>query len=63
MPENNNISNASLLPYNIDAEQAVLGSVLVDPNCMEIIIEKIKGEYFLVQQKKRFYGSLLPFRL
>ena len=58
MPENN-ISNTTLLPYSMEAEQAVLGSVLTDPNCMEIIIDKIKPEYFYLPQHKIIFSSMV----
>ena len=37
MPDANNL-NLTTLPYNLEAEQAVLGSVLIDPECMEQIV-------------------------
>ena len=58
MPENNNSSNQSLLPYNLDAEQSVLGSILIEPDCMELIIDKIKAEYFYLPQNQKIFSSI-----
>jgi replicative DNA helicase len=38
----------SLPPQNIDAEQAVLGSILLDPNSMQRIGEVLEPEAFYV---------------
>lgn len=59
MPENNNISNQLLLPYNMDAEQSVLGSILIDPNCIELIIDRVKAEYFYFPQNQKIFGSMV----
>ena len=59
MPENNNSSNRSLLPYNLDAEQSVLGSILIEPDCMELIIDKIKAEYFYLPQNQKIFSSMV----
>lgn len=59
MPENNNSSNQSLLPYNLDAEQSVLGSILIEPDCMELIIDKIKAEYFYLPQNQKIFSSMV----
>ncbi len=59
MPENNNSSYQSLLPYNLDAEQSVLGSILIEPDCMELIIDKIKAEYFYLPQNQKIFSSMV----
>lgn len=58
MPDNN-ISNSIMLPYSLEAEQAVLGAVLTDPDCMEIIISKVKPEYFYLPQHQIVFSSML----
>ena len=34
------------LPFDIDAEQAVLGSILIDPACVNEVVVQMQGEYF-----------------
>ena len=34
------------LPYSVEAEQAVLGSVIIDPKCLTDIATSMKTEYF-----------------
>ncbi|MEZ3421309.1 MAG: replicative DNA helicase, partial [Eubacterium sp.] len=58
MPDTS-ISNSVMLPYSLEAEQAVLGSVLTDPDCMEIIISKVKPEYFYLPQHQIVFSSML----
>lgn len=54
-----NISNSTMLPYSNEAEQAVLGSVLIEPNCIELIIDKIKPEYFYLPQHKIIFSTMV----
>ncbi len=37
-------------PYDIDAEQAVLGCVLMDPSCFSTVSESLKAEHFHLPQ-------------
>jgi len=37
-----NTSNSITLPYSLEAEQAVLGAVLTDPECMEDVTNRVK---------------------
>ena len=40
------------LPYSVEAEQAVLGSVIIDPKCLNEIAEQMNTEYFYIPQHK-----------
>ena len=33
------------LPFNLEAEQSVLGALLLDPHCIPEVMELIKPEY------------------
>ncbi len=48
-----------LPPQSIEAEQAVLGSILVDPNAIAKIIDIIKPDYFYKQAHKLIYSTAL----
>ena len=52
-----NIDGARL-PYSVEAEQAVLGSVLVDPKCLNEIAVQMKTEYFYIPQHKEIYAAM-----
>ena len=34
------------MPVSIEAEQAVLGAILIDPECLNYVTTQIKEEYF-----------------
>ena len=46
------------LPYSVEAEQAVLGAVLVDPSCLTDIQVLMKTEYFYIPQHKEIYAAM-----
>ena len=47
------------LPYDLDAEQAVLGSILIDPSCINEVITMVKEEYFYLPGHRAIYHTLL----
>lgn len=47
------------LPYDLDAEQAVLGSILIDPSCINEVITLVKEEYFYLPGHRAIYHTLL----
>ena len=57
MPELNN--TLTPLPYSLQAEQAVLGSILVDSDCMEKVATIVKPEYFYLPQHRVIFGSMM----
>ena len=46
------------LPYSVEAEQSVLGSVLIDPKCLNEIATAIKEDYFYIPQHREIYKSM-----
>lgn len=46
------------LPYSVEAEQSVLGAVLVDPKCLSDIAVQVKSEYFYIPQHKAIYEAM-----
>ncbi len=46
------------LPYSVEAEQAVLGAIIIDPQCMNQIAVNMKSEYFYIPQHKEIYSTL-----
>ena len=46
------------LPYSIEAEQAVLGAILIDPKCLNEVAVGLSPEYFYLQQHKEIYSAI-----
>ena len=46
---------ARQLPYDLDAEQSVLGSILIDSRCITDIIGTVQPEDFYLQQNKEIF--------
>lgn len=47
------------LPYSLEAEQAVLGAVLVDPDQINNIADALKPEYFYLPEHRSIYAVML----
>ncbi len=46
------------LPYSVEAEQAVLGSIIIDPKCLNEIAVQMKTEYFYIPQHREIYSTM-----
>ncbi len=46
------------LPYSVEAEQAVLGSVIIDPKCLNEIAPLMKTDYFYIPQHREIYAAM-----
>ena len=46
------------LPYSISAEQAVLGSMIIDPACIDEVAVVVKADYFYLRQHKQIYTAI-----
>ncbi len=46
------------LPHAVEAEQAVLGSMLIDPRCIPEVIDKLRGDDFYLQQNRQIYETI-----
>lgn len=56
---NNNSELSELMPQNIDAEEAILGAILVSPVCMNKIVEHIRPESFYKPAHRYVYEAML----
>lgn len=45
-------------PFSIEAEQSVLGSIIIEPSCLNIAQTQLKSEYFFIEQHQRIYEIL-----
>ena len=50
---------SKLMPQNIDAEEAILGAILVNPSCMNRIVESLKPESFYKPANRYVYEAML----
>ena len=46
------------LPYSVEAEQSVLGAILVDPKSISLVAAEMRPEYFYIPQHKEIYKTL-----
>lgn len=53
-PDSSNIN----LPYSIEAEQAVLGSIIIDPDCINVVTPVLKEEHFYKSEHREIYRTL-----
>ena len=47
------------LPHSLEAEQAVIGSVLINPECVTVVLSLIKPEYFYMPQHKAIMEAIM----
>ena len=53
------LNEINTLPYSLEAEQSVLGSILIDSSCISKILEILKPEYFYIPQHREIYKQML----
>jgi len=52
-------SLAQELPYNLEAEQSVLGAVLIDNDCVAQVLDILKPEHFYRRQHKEIFSVIM----
>ena len=50
---------SQLMPQNIEAEEAVLGAILVNPRCLDKVMSILKPEYFYKPAHRYIYEAIL----
>ena len=50
--------NNNALPYNLEAEQSVLGAILIDMECQFEIVSKLKESDFFLESHKLIFASM-----
>ena len=50
---------ADLMPTNIEAEEAILGGIMIDPDAMSRIVNILKPEHFAIEGHKTIYRFAL----
>ena len=51
------------MPYSIDAEQSVLGSILVNPECFDEVAQVVKAEDFYHETHRRIFETMQEFNI
>ena len=51
------------LPYSIDGEQSVLGSILINPECFEDVARIVKADDFYHETHKRIFEVMQDFNI
>ena len=46
------------LPHSVEAEQAVLGSMLIDSRCIPEVIDKLRPDDFYLRQNQEIYETI-----
>ncbi len=61
MAEKNSLPNFDNinLPYSMETEQAVIGSVLINPECISIVLSNVKPDYFYMPQHKAIIEAVV----
>lgn len=58
MPADEELLLAQRIPHSADAEQAVLGSILVDARCLPEVIESVRPDDFYLPQNREIYETI-----
>ena len=54
-----NTHDDGTLPFSLEAEQAVLGSVLLDPSCISAVTMILKPDYFYLPEHKAIFQTII----
>ena len=46
------------IPHSVEAEQAVLGAMLIDPRCIPDVVESLTGEAFYLRTNREIYETI-----
>lgn len=52
-------AGAETLPYSLEAEQSVLGAVLLEPSSLLTVLDYLKPEYFYLPQHREIFSSMV----
>ncbi len=47
------------LPYSLEAEQSVLGSILIDPQCLYQVLDYLKPQFFYLPQHREIFTTMV----
>ena len=47
------------LPYSLETEQAVIGSILINPECVTVVLSHLKPDYFYIDQHRIIMDAVM----
>ena len=47
------------LPYSLETEQAVIGSILINPECVTVVFSHVKPDYFYIEQHRAIMDAIM----
>lgn len=47
------------MPYSLEAEQTILGSILINPEVLGIVMEQVKSECFYIEQHRELFRIMV----
>lgn len=47
------------VPYSVEAEQSVLGAMIIDPECIAEVVTQVRPEFFYIPQHKEIYTVII----
>ncbi len=60
MAKNENLSLDSItMPYSLETEQAVIGSILINPECVTTVLSNVKPDYFYIPQHREILEAVM----
>ena len=51
------------MPYSLDAEQSVLGSIIIDPECFDDIAQIVKIDDFYLEIHREIFSAMYDFKI
>lgn len=52
------LSDIRRIPHSVEAEQSVIGSLLIDPSCINLIADKLTADHFYVDKYSKIYDVI-----
>lgn len=52
------LSDIRRIPHSVEAEQCVIGSLLIDPSCINVIADKLQVSHFYVEKYAQIYSVI-----
>ena len=47
------------LPYSLETEQAIIGSILINPECVSLVLSLIRPDYFYIPQHRAIMDAIV----
>lgn len=47
------------LPYSLETEQAVIGSILINPECVTVVLSHLKPDFFYIDQHRAIMDAVM----